>query len=125
MKTRGVTGLVASRITSEQVSLDYAVSTPAGDGSEVVSYATVIRAASVGVLQPEEIERLEKAGIVVRNGAVIVIKEAPSGQPDRIIYGATTYRILSWTFHEEYETDKKYGTVVTLCDESTIAGIAV
>ena len=132
MNLRGMSGLTASRITSESIFLEYDEYDEYGDGSQTVITVTLEKRGSVGILQPKEIERLEKAGIIVRNGATIVIKEAPRVQPERVIYGYKTYRVVSWAFDFEYEQDEfigfdeyntQYGTVVALCDEITIAGV--
>lgn len=132
MNTRGLTGLSSNRISSELITLRYAHETDLySDGSVTITYTDLITAASVGILQPKEIERLEKGGVVIRNGITIVGHQAPSKRPDTIIYDGKHYRVLNWAFIKEYEADSfddydayatDYGTVVAACDEENMTG---
>ena len=121
--------MTTSRISSECVVLEYRHYDEYGDGSAVITTETLEKKASVGILQPHEIQRLEKAGIIIRNGATIVIKDAPEFAPDKIIHGHKTYRIVQWAFDKEFEQSdgwdeytQQLGTVVALCDEISILG---
>ena len=118
METRGMQGLTANRASSETVTLNYPTFTEADDGSAVVTPTTLTCAASVGALQEKDIERLEKAGIIVKNGVTIVIPCAPSGQPDTITHHNKNYRVVNWS--EKNENGNL--TVVATCDEITIPG---
>jgi hypothetical protein len=119
MKTRGMQGLTANRISSETVTLNYPTYVDSGDGSAVVTPVYIISPASVGALQPNDIQRLEKAGIIVTGGVAIVIPSAPSGQPDSIAYGGKVYRVVDWSMI----TENGNNTVVATCDEGPIAGV--
>jgi hypothetical protein len=120
MKTRGMQGLTANRIASETVTLNYSTYEDSGDGSAVVTPVETECAASVGALQAWDIERLEKAGIIIRSGVTIVIPEAPDTQPDTITHGSRNYRVVNWSGKHENETY----TVVATCEEITIAGVS-
>jgi hypothetical protein len=121
MNLRALHGLVASRISGDDIALEYAVETDSGDGSAVVIPYIVPLKASVGALQPKDIERLEKAGIIVKNGVTIVIPECPEEQPDRISHDSKIYRVVNWTFNFSYTLGSEdYGTVIATCDEMTI-----
>lgn len=121
MNTRALHGLISNRISGDDIALEYAVETDSGDGSSVVTPYIVPLKASVGALQPKDIERLEKEGIIVKNGVTIVITECPEEQPDRISHGDKTYRVINWTFDFSYILGSgNYGTVITTCDEMTI-----
>jgi hypothetical protein len=112
---------MANRISGDDIALEYAVETDSGDGSAVVTPYIVVLKGSVGALQPKDIERLEKAGIIVKNGVTIVIPECPKEQPDRITHDNTVYRVINWTFDFSYSLGSgDYGTVITTCDEMTI-----
>jgi len=119
MKTRGMQGLTANRISSETVTLNYPTfDDSAGDGSAVVTPVYIISPASVGALQPNDIQRLEKAGIIVTGGVTIVIPSAPDGQPDSITHGDIVYRVIDWS----PVTENGNNTVIATCDEMPIAG---
>ena len=132
MNTRGLTGMASDRIASELVTLRYAHETDTyGDGSVVINYTDLLCSASVGILQPKDIERLEKAGIIIRNGVTIVITQAPENRPDTVIYEEKQYRIVQWSFDKEYASPSFdpydlyatwYGTVIATCDEVPIQG---
>lgn len=122
MKTRVMQGLTANRISSEAVALNYPTYEDAGDGSLTVTPVYTITPASVGALQPNEIERLEKAGIIITGGITIVIPSAPSeDEPDSITYNGINYRVINWSPVNENGNI----TVVTTCDEMPIAGADV
>lgn len=121
MNTRGLHGLYANRISGDDIALEYDVYTDSGDGSAVVTPHIVLLKGSVTALQPRDIERLEKAGIIVKNGVTIVIPECPREQPDRITHDDTSYRVVNWTFELAYILGSgDYGTVITTCDEIPI-----
>jgi hypothetical protein len=109
-------GLIAGRISSEVVELNYPTFADSGDGSAIVTPNIIIKMASVGVLQARDIERLEKAGIIVRAGVTIVIPSAPEGQPDTITWHNKKYRVVAWVTVKENDNL----TVVATCDEKTI-----
>ena len=116
--------MTASRIADDTVSLIYMHDTDNGDGSATVVYETIQRNASVGILQPRDIERLEKGGIIIRNGVTIVISEAPAKKPDTISHGHTSYRVVQWSVVNEYDVYDEYdeyterrGVIVATCDE--------
>jgi hypothetical protein len=120
MQTRGMQGLTANRISSETVTLNYPTfDDSAGDGSAVVTPHLLPYAASVGALQPNDIERLEKAGIIITGGVTIVIPKAPPGQPDSITHQGKVYRVVDWSPVKENGNN----TVVATCDEMPIAGV--
>ena len=115
--------MTSSRISGDDIALEYMTYADAGDGSAVVTPNIVILKSSVGVLQPRDIERLEKAGIIVRNGITVVIPQCPEQQPDRIIYGSISYRVVNWAFDFDYTLgSENYGTVIATCDEMPIQG---
>ena len=118
MKTRGMQGMAANRISSETVTLNYPTFTDSGDGSAVVTPVYLISPASVGALQAKDIERLEKSGIIIKNGVTIVIPSAPDGQPDSITHEGKTYRVVDWSTVKENENN----TVIATCDEEPIQG---
>jgi hypothetical protein len=121
LNTRGLHGLYANRISGDNIALEYDVYTDSGDGSAIVIPHIELLKGSVTALQPRDIERLEKAGIVVKNGVTIVIPECPKEQPDRIAYDDTNYRVVNWTFEYSYTLGSgDYGTVITTCDEMPI-----
>ena len=121
MNTRALHGLTARRISDNGITLEYVIETDAGDGSSDVIVNVIPLNGSVNALQPKDIERLERAGIFVKNGISIVISECPEEQPDRIIYNNKIYRVINWTFEYSYTfLETNYGTVVTTCDEMTI-----
>lgn len=118
MQTRTMQGLTANRASSETVTLNYPTFVDSGDGSAVVTPVTLTCAASVGVLQAKDIERLERAGIMVKVGVTVVIPCAPAGTPDTITHGIKKYRVINWV--EENENGNL--TVVATCEEITIPG---
>jgi len=136
MNTRNLTGMSANRISSECVILEYETMINNNDGSFNVYPNRMERKASVGILQPKEIERLLAAGIECRNGVTIAISEAPENQPDTIYYNGKSYRVLKWSFDFAYNADNvdeefdeydeynmiinRYGSVIALCDEITL-----
>ena len=123
MNTRALHGLIASRIAGEDIALEYSTYVDSGDGSAVVTPYIFLLKGSVGALQPHDIERLEKAGIIVKNGVTIVIKECPEEQPDKITHAGKNYRVLNWSYNFDYVLGSgNYGTVIATCDEMTIQG---
>ena len=117
LNTRGLQAGVATRIASETVTLEYETSYDNGDGSATPVYSTVISGASVGALQAHDIERLELAGIVCKNGVTIVLPFSDKGRPDKIIhnvdeYTNVNYRVIDWS--------KAHGITVVTCDLITI-----
>ena len=118
MKTRGMQGLTANRISSETVTLNYPTYADSGDGSAVVTNVYLISPASVGALQPNDIQRLEKAGIIITGGVTIVIPSAPDGQPDSITHQGKVYRVVDWSPVKENGNN----TVIATCDEEPIIG---
>lgn len=125
MRTRGVQALTANRIATETVGLVYPQSTEAGDGSATVTNTTKYAPASVGRLQPKDIQRLEKAGITVRNGITVVLPDTEATEPDKITYNEKSYRILEWAVAtEDNDFDNFSNTIIATCDEISIAGVA-
>jgi hypothetical protein len=123
VNTRALHGLTANRISGDDIALEYAVETDSGDGSAVVTPHIVLLKGSVGALQPKDIERLEKAGVIIKNGVTIVISECPEEQPDRITFDSTIYRVVNWSFDFSYTLGSEdYGTVIATCDEMTVQG---
>ena len=110
--------LMANRVSSETITLIYTSYTDSGDGSAVVIPVKKVCSGSVGALQAKDIERLEKAGIKVKNGVTIVIPSAIETQPDSILHGNKSYRIVNWSDKEESGNH----TIVATCDEITIPG---
>jgi hypothetical protein len=130
MNLRGLSGLTTSRISSENITLEYIGFDEYDDGTGIPTYSSIEKKGSVGILQPRDIERLEKAGIEVRAGVTIVVKEALSIPPDRIKHDGKYYRIVAWSFDHEFdeydEYDEyaiRYGTLIAHCDEMPIAGV--
>jgi len=119
MRTRGMQGLTANRISTEFVSIIYLEYDEYGDGSAVVTDDIIQVPASVGILQAKDIERLEKGGIIIRNGITIVIPDAREEQPDTVIYYDKSYRVVEWIAKRE---DNHNFTVVATCDEIPITG---
>jgi hypothetical protein len=102
MNTRGVQGGVAQRISSETVTLEYNDEYDNGDGSATPVYSEVVSGASVGALQSRDIQRLELAGIIVKNGVTIVLPFVPVLRPDYIThnydeYKNIRYRVVDWS----------------------------
>lgn len=112
-------GFVLSRASSEFVSLLYYNSTENEDGSATLSPVEIESKASVGILQPKDIERLEKAGIIVRAGITIAIPSAQTvDQPDTVIYDNKNFRVVNWSAKNENNNI----SVVATCEEMTIQG---
>lgn len=110
--------LMSNRIASEVVTLVYSAFTDSEDGSAVINNTYIISSASVAALQPNDIQRLEKAGIIVTGGVTMVFPEVTTAQPEYIIHGTKTYRVINWaTMTEEDNTG-----VIATCDEMPIAG---
>jgi hypothetical protein len=118
MNTRNMQGYTAIRISSESVFLNYPTFVDSDDGSAVVTPTALPYMASVGDLQKDDIERLEKAGIIIKSGVTIVIPSAPVGQPDTITHGTKNYRVVDWATKEENSNL----TVVATCEEISIPG---
>lgn len=118
MNTRGLQGLTAGRISSETVTLIYPKYTDSADGSAEIKNNEINSPASVGILQARDIERLEKAGIIVRAGVTIVVPRAQENPPDKIIHGKKSYRVVEWAI--THEGNNK--SVIATCDEITIQG---
>jgi hypothetical protein len=118
MNTRGMQGLTISRASSESITLRYTNSTEQIDGTATVVNTDIPCKASVGILQERDIERLEKAGIIVQNGVTIAIPTAREQQPDTIIHGTKKYRVINWAATQENGNV----SVVATCDEITIPG---
>jgi hypothetical protein len=100
LKTRGVQAGVATRIASETVTLEYNDEYDNGDGSATPLYTEVVSGASVGALQPYDIERLELAGIKVKNGVTIVLPFSLNTIPNSVL-----------VMTDEYEENKRYRIV--------------
>lgn len=100
MNTRGLQAGVASRISSETVILEYNDEYDNGDGSATPVYTEVVSGASVGALQPYDIQRLELAGITVKDGVTIVLPFSLKTIPNSIL-----------VVTDEYEENKRYRIV--------------
>lgn len=117
MQTRNLQGFAASRIASEPVYLNYPTFVDSGDGSAVVTPSSVACQASVNDLNSNDIQRLEKAGIIIKTGVTIVIASAPdSAEPEGITYNGKNYRPVNWAVAEENENI----TVIATCEEISI-----
>jgi hypothetical protein len=123
MRTRGLQALTAKRIATEIVGLVYPQSTEAGDGSATVTNTTKYAPASVGRLQPKDIQRLEKGGITVRNGITVVLPDTWKTEPDTVTYNGKSYRVIEWDVEtEDNDFDNFTNTIVATCDEIPITG---
>lgn len=123
MRTRGLQALIANRIATETVGLVYPQSTESGDGSAVVTNTIKYAPASVGRLQPKDIQRIEKGGKKVRNGITVVLPDTENSEPDTITYNNVSYRIIEWDVEtEDNDFDNFTNTIVATCDEIPIAG---
>lgn len=117
MQTRNMQAFTASRISSESVYLNYPTFTDSGDGSAVVTPTSLPWKASVTDLNQNDIERLLKAGIIIKTGVTIVIHSAPySHEPEGITWNDKIYRPVNWAATVENENI----TVVTTCEEISI-----
>jgi hypothetical protein len=126
MNTRGLHGLTASRIADKEITLEYSTYTDSDDGSAIVETTSIQLKASVASLQPKDIERLEIAGIICKNGVTIVIPECVNEQPEKIIYNDKNYRVVNWSFDFDYVLgSQKYGTVIATCDLITIPNASI
>lgn len=118
MNTRNMQGFIASRISSESVSLNYSSYVDSGDGSAVVTPEIITSMASVTDLNSNDIERLLKAGIIIKTGVTIVIASAPYvSEPDTITWNSKNYRVVTWAVAAEENNNI---TVVTVCEEISI-----
>ena len=117
MNTRSMQAFAASRISSETVYLNYPTFVDSGDGSAVVTPTAVSCRASVTDLNSNDIERLLKAGIIIKKGVTIVIHSAPTtDEPEGIIWSGKNYRPANWAVTQENDNI----TVVTNCEEISI-----
>ena len=115
MNTRGLQAGVVSRITTETVTLVYNDEYDNGDGSARVTDDLVTSPASVVALQPKDIQRLEIAGIIIKNGVTIVLPGENYARPDRILRDEyTSYRVVMWSIAN--------GIIVATCDLIPIDG---
>ena len=121
MQTRNLQAFVASRIKTDTVYLNYPSYSDSGDGSAVVTTTSTPCAASVNDLNSNDIQRLEKAGIIIKQGVTIVIASAPySIEPHDIVYNGKYYKPVNWAVAEENSNI----TVIATCEEISIpAGI--
>jgi len=119
MNLRGLVSMVARRVADTTCDVTYNTLTPLDDGSCTVVPMTMTLQASIHALQPIDIQRLQTAGIEVRNGVSIVLSEALEERPEKIEARGKSWRILTWTFVSAYENESgnPVGTVVTVCDE--------
>lgn len=118
MNTRNMQGFITSRIASESVSLNYSSCVDSGDGSAVVTPEIISRKASVTDLNTNDIERLLKAGIIIKTGVTIVIASAPyASEPDTVTYNNKNYRVVNWAATVE---DSGNITVIATCEEISI-----
>ena len=117
MNTRSMQAFASSRIKSETVYLDYPVFVDSLDGSAVVTASSTPCQASVNDLNSNDIQRLEKAGIIIKQGVTIVLHSAPySHEPENIVYSGKNYRPVNWAV----TTENGNITVVTTCEEVSI-----
>lgn len=117
MNTRNMQGFIAKRLASDSISLVYSNTVDSGDGSALVENEIISCLASVNDLNSNDIERLEKAGIIIKTGVTIVINSAPySYEPDTVTYNGKNYRVVNWTVTEENSNI----TVVATCEEISI-----
>lgn len=117
MNTRSMQAFAASRIKSETVYLNYPTFIDSGDGSAVVTATSTACKASVNDLNSNDIQRLEKAGIIIKQGVTVVIHSAPySIEPHDIIYNGKYYKPVNWAVAEENDNI----TVIATCEEISI-----
>lgn len=117
MNTRSMQAFAASRIKTDTVYLNYPVFVDSGDGSSVVTPSSTPCQASVNDLNSNDIQRLEKAGIIIKQGVTIVLHSAPySHEPENVIYNDKNYRPVNWAV----TTENGNITVVTTCEEISI-----
>lgn len=122
MNTRSMQAFAASRIKSETVYLDYPVFVDSLDGSAVVTPSSTPCQASVNDLNSNDIQRLEKVGIIIKQGVTIVIHSAPyEYEPENITYSGKNYRPVNWSV----TTENGNITVVTTCEEISIPAATV
>jgi hypothetical protein len=126
MRTRGLQALTAKRIATEVVGLVYPQSVEAGDGSATITNTTKYAQASVGRLQPKDIERIEKGGNKVKKGIMIVLPDTWKTEPDTVTYNDKSYRVVEWNVEtEDNDFDNFSNTIVATCDEIQIAGVSL
>ena len=122
MNTRSMQAFAASRIKTDTVYLNYPVFVDSGDGSAVVTPSSTPCQASVNDLNSNDIQRLEKAGIIIKQGVTIVLHSAPySHEPENIVYSGKNYRPVNWAV----TTENGNITVVTTCEEVSIPAATV
>jgi len=122
MNTRSMQAFAASRIKTDTVYLNYPVFVDSGDGSSVVTPSSTPCQASVNDLNSNDIQRLEKAGIIIKQGVTIVIHSAPYDyEPEGITYSGKNYRPVNWAV----TTENGNITVVTTCEEVSIPAATV
>lgn len=117
MNTRSMHAFAASRIKSETVYLNYPTFVDSGDGSAVVTASATPCQASVNDLNSNDIQRLLKAGIIIKKGVTIVIASAPTtDEPEDITWSGKNYRPVNWAVTVENDNI----TVVANCEEISI-----
>ena len=122
MNTRSMQAFASSRIKTDTVYLNYPVFVDSLDGSAVVTASSTPCQASVNDLNSNDIQRLEKAGIIIKQGVTIVLHSAPySHEPENIVYSGKNYRPVNWAV----TTENGNITVVTTCEEVSIPAATV
>ena len=117
MQTRNMQAFAAARISSETIYLNYPTFVDSGDGSAVVTPTSTPCQGSVTDLNSNDIERLLKAGIIIKKGVTIVIASAPTtDEPEDITWNGKNYRPVNWAVTVENDNI----TVVTNCEEISI-----
>ena len=122
MNTRSMQAFASSRIKTDTVYLNYPVFVDSLDGSAVVTASSTPCQASVNDLNSNDIQRLEKTGIIIKQGVTIVLHSAPySHEPENIVYSGKNYRPVNWAV----TTENGNITVVTTCEEVSIPAATV
>lgn len=113
MNTRNLQGGVASRISDQSVVLEYYSEDDNGDGSATSVFLQVVSHASVIPLQSTDIQRLELAGLYIKDGVTITFPATDSTAPDTVThnvdeYTAKKYRVV--------KTANDNGIMILTCD---------
>jgi hypothetical protein len=129
MNTRGLNGLVSSRVADTDVGVVYDILVEQDDGSSLNYPYTEELRGSVAALQPKDVQRLQVGGITIRNGVSLLVRKAREERPDKITVNNKTWRVVTWTYTYEYTEycggsgtiDR--GTVVAVCDEIMVGSV--
>lgn len=102
--TRNLLSFAVQRVAGELVEMQFLTQDLNDDGSATTTRKSELVRVGFYDLTQAQIERLEKGGVTVQDGAVCAVPALLQKIPDMIVRGMQSYKVVNYTYSENVTT---------------------